>query len=113
MIPPKIAKITPTDIHYIHQDHLGSATRITDSLGDLAEQTDYMPFGQMRDYSDPPALTMYKYTDQELDLGTGLYNYDARLYDPIIGRFISADSIVPDFTNPQCLNRYSSLLSGC
>ena len=47
------------------------------------------------------------YTDQELDTETGLYNYDARLYDPLIGRFISPDSIVPRPYDPQSLNRYS------
>jgi RHS repeat-associated protein len=35
-----------------------------------------------------------------------LYNYDARLYDPVIGRFISPDSIIPDYYDPQTLNRY-------
>ena len=47
------------------------------------------------------------YTDQELDTETGLYNYDARMYDPLIGRFISPDSMVPDLYDPQSLNRYS------
>ena len=49
----------------------------------------------------------HKFTGQELDDETGLYYYGARFYDPAIGRFISADSIVPDFSNPQSLNRYS------
>ena len=35
----------------------------------------------------------------------------ARYYDPEIGRFISADTIVPDPTNPQSLNRYSYCLN--
>lgn len=47
------------------------------------------------------------FTDQELDPETGLYNYVARLYDPVIGRFISPDPIVPDPFDPQTLNRYS------
>ena len=33
--------------------------------------------------------------------------YNARYYVPGIGRFASADTIVPDFTNPQSFNRYS------
>lgn len=45
-----------------------------------------------------------KYTSQELDVETGLYNYNARLYDPEMGRFTSPDSIVPDFSDPQSLN---------
>ncbi|AKG53329.1 hypothetical protein DGWBC_0653 [Dehalogenimonas sp. WBC-2] len=47
-----------------------------------------------------------KFTGQKLD-STGLYYYNARYYDPIIGRFISADTLVQNFTNPQTLNRYS------
>jgi RHS repeat-associated protein len=43
--------------------------------------------------------------------GTGLYYYGARYYDPVIGRFISADTIVQSFANPQTLNRYSYCLN--
>jgi len=49
----------------------------------------------------------YTFTDQEDDDETGLYNYRARLYDPLLGRFISADSIVPEPGNLQAFNRYS------
>jgi len=57
--------------------------------------------------ADLRAKFRYKFTDQEWDNEFGLYNYNARLYDPMIGRFISADSIVPDPYDPQLLNRYS------
>jgi len=53
----------------------------------------------------------HKFTGQELDSESGLYYYGARYYDPEIGRFISPDSIVPDFSNPQSLNRYSYALN--
>ncbi len=46
-------------------------------------------------------------TDQEFDAESGLYNYDARMYDPVVGRFISPDNVIPDQYNPQSLNRYS------
>jgi hypothetical protein len=36
-----------------------------------------------------------------------LYYYNARYYDPTIGRFISADTFIPNFSNPQNLNRYT------
>ena len=51
-----------------------------------------------------------KFTGQRLD-STGLYYYNARYYDSTIGRFISADTIVPDPANPQTLNRYSYVLN--
>jgi len=37
----------------------------------------------------------------------GLYDYRARYYDPVLGRFISADTVVPEPGNPQALNRYA------
>ncbi|GEM_PF-2910963 len=36
------------------------------------------------------------FNDQEFDAESNLYNYNARLYDPFIGRFISPDTIVPE-----------------
>jgi hypothetical protein len=36
-----------------------------------------------------------------------LYFYNARYYNPVLGRFLSPDSIVPKPGNPQSLNRYS------
>lgn len=46
------------------------------------------------------------YTGQRLD-ATGLMFYHARYYSPILGRFISPDTVVPDSKNPQAWNRYS------
>jgi RHS repeat-associated protein len=102
----RIAKRTANEIYYYHKDHLGSSTVMTDASAGQVEYSDYLPFGHQREHSGT-SVTNYKYTDQELDVSTGLYNYDARLYDPVIGRFISADSIVQDLYDPQLLNRYS------
>ncbi len=33
------------------------------------------------------------------------------MYDPVIGRFISPDNVIPDQYNPQSLNRYSYCLN--
>ena len=79
---------------------------MTSASGNPVESSNYEPFGGMRSHTGTDTSS-YKFTDQEFDAESGLYNYDARLYDPIIGRFISPDSIIPQPFNPQSLNRYS------
>ena len=43
--------------------------------------------------------------------GLGIYHYQARFYSPKLGRFLSADTIVPGAANPQAYNRYSYVLN--
>jgi RHS repeat-associated protein len=102
----RIAMIQGDEVNYFHKDHLGNSTVMTDSDGEIVESTEFMPFGAMREHSGQQ-VSDYKFTDQEFDVETGLYNYNARLYDPVIGRFISPDSIVQAPFDPQTLNRYS------
>jgi RHS repeat-associated protein len=102
----RIAKVTPTDVEYYHKDHLGSSTAMTGGTGLKTSGMAYLPYGMQRG-TEEITSTGYTFTDQELDDSTGLYNYDARLYDPVVGQFLSADSIVPGFYNPQSLNRFS------
>jgi RHS repeat-associated protein len=101
----------PTLLTYLHKDHLGSSTVMTNDSGFETESTQYMPYGSARPGSEEMTGTSYNFTDQEYDTENGLYNYDARLYDPVIGRFISPDTIVPKMFNPQSLNRYSYCLN--
>lgn len=97
-------------IHYWHQDHLGSSSVITDNTGTLVQTLAYYPYGATRtnqSSANPAVDVPYKYTGKELDSTTGLYYYEARYYDPTLGRFISADTIVPNPRDPQDLNRYT------
>jgi len=48
-----------------------------------------------------------RFTGQRREAGLGLYDYGARYYDPALGRFIQADTMVPSPANPQTLNRYA------
>lgn len=73
-------------------DHAGSVRLVIDA-GRVVAAYDYLPYGQlMRSYgNDPQAHIYYRYTGQEWDEETGLYNYHARFYDPSIGRFYQPD----------------------
>ncbi len=45
------------------------------------------------------------------DGGIGLVNMNARIYDPELGRFMSADSVTPSIYMSQSLNRFSYVLN--
>lgn len=47
------------------------------------------------------------FTSHETIQEIGLINMNARLYDPVLGRFMSADSMVPDLYTPLDHNRYA------
>ena len=77
----------------LHQDHLGSTVLATNSNSQpLSDSLSYFPYGeQVTGYQLP--VTSYRFTGQELDDDLDLYNYNARLYNPTTGSFISADSV--------------------
>jgi len=77
------------------------------STGTLDSSIVYLPFGATRTGS---VNTPKEFTGQRLD-STGLYYYNARYYDATIGRFISPDTVIQNFANPQNLNRYSYCLN--
>ncbi len=81
---------TPT-VQYTYGDRLGSVGAIITN-GNLSAQQRSTPFGSIRQTNGLP--TTRGFTGQRQD-GTGLLFYNARYYDPAIGRFASADSIVP------------------
>ncbi|NLD35580.1 MAG: RHS repeat-associated core domain-containing protein, partial [Desulfatiglans sp.] len=100
--------------YYTHTDHLGSTNLVTDETGQVLEENGYLPFGGAlfrNEYNGGTFKSAYRYTGQELDSEYELYNYNARLYDPVMSRFISPDTIIPDQYNPQALNRYSYCLN--
>ncbi len=102
----RIAQIKGGRASFFHKDHLGSSTIMSNSSGTALETSEYLPFGGQRSHTGS-AVSNYKFTDQEFDPESGLYNYNARLYDPVLGKFVTADTIVPDPSSPQTLNRYS------
>jgi len=95
-------------LSYIHQDHLtGTAVMSDDGGTQVGTTMKYTPLGLTRSGSVP---TDKLFTGQRLD-STGLYYYGARYYDSNIGRFISADIVTTDLSNPQQFNRYTYVLN--
>ena len=43
----------------------------------------------------------YRFTGQELDAESGLYNFQAREYNPNTGRFLQQDPVINNLSNPQ------------
>ncbi|MBN2074631.1 MAG: RHS repeat-associated core domain-containing protein [Dehalococcoidales bacterium] len=82
---------------------------MTDDEGDEISSIEYYPYGEwLESASEMPTDRLF--TGQHYD-DTGLYYYGARYYDPVIGRFISADTIVSNPAKPQSFKRYSFCLN--
>jgi len=106
---------TGNSLYFVHTDHLGSVSAVTCGnsggcpggfvIRAVVGRQYYRPYGGPR--GDTVALpTDRAFTGQVRD-ATGLDYFRARYFSSSLGRFISADSIVPGAGNPQAFNRYS------
>lgn len=102
---------------YLFHDQLGSIARIANPDGTAAEGGDYSEFGERRSYTDPTAsggamaATPRGYTGHEMLDGVGLVHMNARLYDPIVGRFVQPDPLIQSPGNAQSWNAYTYVLN--
>jgi RHS repeat-associated protein len=94
-------------VSWLLTDALGSTANTT---GSKAGELRYKAYGATR-YTWGTTPTTYRYTGQREEASIGLYYYNARWYDPALGRFIQPDTIVPEPVNPQSLNRYAYCLN--
>ena len=114
--------ILSSEIQYFHKDHLGSVHAVTDESGNLLSISNHDAFGQQRilvsggadgsgslgssNGSDPVYSSISSFTGHE-QLSVNLIHMNGRVYDPSLGRFLSADPLIPNRYDGQSLNRYS------
>ena len=105
------------DTFYFTHDHLGSIDSVSDAVGALKVRLSYAAFGKRRneagwagavpvgDLTGIANTTRHGYTELEMLDNLTLIHMNGRVFDPTVGRFLSADPFVqaPDFS--QSLNR--------
>jgi RHS repeat-associated protein len=99
-------------VFYTLRDHLNSSSVIMNQAGMVVTNGNqyYLPYGGNRGSSFSSVTTKRftgQYHENGLTQSEGLSYYNARWYDAKLGRFLSADTVVPGPTNPQAFNRYS------
>ncbi|MEL7626130.1 MAG: RHS repeat-associated core domain-containing protein [Anaerolineaceae bacterium] len=87
----RIAMRTGQGAYLLFSDHLGSSSVVVNQAGRVEQRGYYLPWGGNR--AGRVSITDYGYTGQMRE--GDIYYYNARWYDPDIGRFMQADTIVP------------------
>jgi RHS repeat-associated protein len=99
---------------YLHRDHLGSVSLTSDG-GEVVETlSGYSPFGKRTTSAESDYPQNRGFTDHEhlnVDEDGGLIHMNGRVYDPVIGRFLSPDPILQAPYSSQNYNRYSYVMN--
>ena len=100
---------SPQDgLYYILGDQLGSANTLVKDTAVVSQQR-FLPFGEKRGWNDEAVAPWQNrgYTGHLHNDEVGLIYMNARYYVPSLGRFASADTLIPNPVNPQAFNRFS------
>jgi len=106
-----VAEYKNATTYFVHQHHLGSARVLTALDQSVAQNLDYLPFGELN--SSDSGITTHEFTGDERDSETGLDHTWFRQYSSSLGRWMHPDPaglVAVDITNPQSWNRYAYVL---
>ncbi|MBP1616079.1 MAG: hypothetical protein H6Q13_3527, partial [Bacteroidetes bacterium] len=81
-------------VYYFYlTDHLGNNRVVANASGGIVQTNHYYPFGMPFAEGVTSSGQPYKYNGKELDMerGLNLYDYSARLMDPVLARFSTMD----------------------
>ena len=105
-------------LNFILKDHLGSLTHVLDQNGNLLEEQNFDAWGRRRNpqtwtYHNVPETHLFDrgYTMHEHLDAFKLINMNGRMYDPVVGRFLSVDPFVQFPEYSQSYNRYTYALN--
>ncbi|HMY45189.1 MAG TPA: RHS repeat-associated core domain-containing protein [Leptospiraceae bacterium] len=101
-------------VHIYITNQVSSNHLVTDTNGRLVCKYVYEPYGKMNmnltdtdpDKDGVQFIALKKFTGQEYDYETGLYNYNARLYDQETGRFLQPDPVHSEHVGYDNYDRY-------
>ena len=87
--------------HFYLKDHQGNNRVVANESGGIEQVNHYYPFGGLFGESSGGDVQKYKYGGKELERmhGVDLYDFSARMQDPVLGRFNTMD--------PMCEKYYS------
>jgi RHS repeat-associated protein len=88
---------------FVHSDHLGSTSLVTDENGNTIENSFYSPFGEEIEKGN----SRFGYEGKEFDEKTKDTDFHFRKYRPDWGRFTQPDSLISNVYEPQTLNRFA------
>ena len=83
--------LSDSKYHYYLKDHQGNNRVVINQSGTVEETNHYYPFGGV--FASSGNVQPYKYNGKELDAKKGVnwYDYGARHYDAVLGRFTTND----------------------
>jgi RHS repeat-associated protein len=94
-------------ITFIHNDLAGSPMAATDINGAIVWKEDYSPYGERKQKEAASSNQHQWFGGKVQDSETGLSYFDARYYDPVVGRFMGVDAVGFNPGNLQSFNRYA------
>jgi RHS repeat-associated protein len=101
--------VTDEKTVYLHGDHLGSVSALTDEDGQrLGDVQLFRPFGTPE--QDVFSEVRAGFTGHEHDSDLGLINMRGRLYDPELGQFLQPDPYISS-SNPRAFNSYAYVMN--
>lgn len=105
------ASTSVTKEAWYYVNHLGTTSAVADGNGNVIARIAYRPYGEIVSTNSVGSnIVTHKFTGKEFDQESGLYDFGPRIYDPSVGRFIEADTIIPNPMDSRSYNRYAYAL---